>query len=119
MLLQQNDGSCADWWIDPVLKNLLYYQQSNYFSSEPWQGRRLIKCKPDNGLSKAQFEIKIHFCLRLPAVLCGDLLEKALTFLSGTISFPGQTRADSSNNRQDVGKTEEVQWISGANSQRT
>lgn len=52
-------------------------------------------------------------------MLCGDLLEKALTFLSGTISFPGQTCADSSNNRQDVGKTEEVQWISGANSQRT
>lgn len=61
MLLQQNDGSCADWWIDPVLKKLLWYQLSNYFSSEPWQWRTLINCKPDNGLSKAQFEIKIHF----------------------------------------------------------
>lgn len=40
-------------------------------------------------------------------------------FLSGLISLSGQTCAGSGNNRQDVGKTEEVQWISGDNSQGT
>lgn len=50
-------------------------------------------------------------------MLCGDSLEKTIIFLSGIISFPGQTCADNSNNRQDAGKTEEVQCISGNNSQ--
>lgn len=48
-----------------------------------------------------------------------DSLEKTIIFLYGIISFPEQTCADSSSNRQDAGKTEELQWISGNNSQGT
>lgn len=52
-------------------------------------------------------------------MLCGDSLEKTVIFLSGLIYFPEQTCSDNSKNRQDAGKTKEMQWISGNNSQGT